>query len=157
MWHEGIAGRNATDVASAYIKCVSLCEKEYIIFWTDNCAGQNKTWMLFSALVWCVNSIWGPKQITIKFLEKGHTFMRFDSVHGSIGKSLKSEELVPDFDDFVELCSRSSKSIKSVVLHSNDMYKFVDGHRCRSNKKVTLPKLACIVAVQFRKNSRSFT
>ena len=155
MWHEGIAGRNATDVASAYIKCVSLCEKENIIFWTDNCAGQNKNWTLFNALVWCVNTVWGPQEITIKFLEKGHTFMRADSVHGSIGKALKSEEIVPDFDNFVDLCNGSSKSIKSVVLHPNDMYQFVDGHRCRSNKKVKLPLLASIVAVKFCKNSRS--
>ena len=43
LLHEGIAGRNATDVASAYIKCVSLCEKEFIIFGRITVRGRTKT------------------------------------------------------------------------------------------------------------------
>ena len=51
LWHEGIAGRLATNVASAYIKCINL-SGDTVTVWVDNCSGQNKNWTLFSALVW---------------------------------------------------------------------------------------------------------
>ena len=43
LWHEAIAGRKAADVASTYIKCIVLDSSPRILFWADNCGGQNKT------------------------------------------------------------------------------------------------------------------
>ena len=91
-WHEEICGRNAADVASAYVKCINLAATEDIIFWADNCASQNKNWILFTVLVWCVNHEWGPKQVTMKYLEKGRSFMRADSVHGSISRKMRKKK-----------------------------------------------------------------
>ena len=71
----------ATDVTPAYIKCINMCGKPNVTIWADNCAGQNKNWLLFSALAWCVNAEWGPHSVTLKYLEKGHTFMKADSIH----------------------------------------------------------------------------
>ena len=72
LWHEGVAGRKASDVASAYIKCINVTGKEHIIIWADNCTAQNKNWWLYSSLVWCVNQPWGPQSVTLKYLERGH-------------------------------------------------------------------------------------
>ena len=83
LWHEAISGRNASDVASSYIKCIITCQKPAVTFWADNCTAKNKNWMLFTALVWCTNQEWGPKVIQLKYLERGHTTMRADSIHGS--------------------------------------------------------------------------
>ena len=110
LWHEAISGRLAADVASAYIKCIVTCNKEAITFWADNCAGKNKNWTLFTSLAWCVNEEWGPEVIQLKFLERGHTTMRADSVHGCIGKRMKKCEEIITFDDFVQLCSQAGKN-----------------------------------------------
>ena len=42
LWHKAISGRLRVDVGSSYIKCANLCEADTVIFWADNCAGQNK-------------------------------------------------------------------------------------------------------------------
>ena len=86
MWHEGIKGRKAGDVASAFVKFLVETGEKMPVLWADNCAGQNKNWVLFTALIATVNNDWGPEDITIKYLESGHTFMAADSVHGVIGK-----------------------------------------------------------------------
>ena len=85
LWHEAIAGRNATHVASAYVKCVLACANTNIVFWADKCSSQNKKWVLFAAMVCCANHEWGQTIIIIKFFEKGHAFMGADSVHAAIG------------------------------------------------------------------------
>ena len=51
------------------------------IFWSDNCAAQNKNWWLFTALVRQVTITDGPELITIKYFEPGHTHMSSDSFH----------------------------------------------------------------------------
>ena len=112
LWHEEIAGR----LASAFIKRINLSGKETVTFWVYNCSGQNKNWTLFSGLVWHTNQEWGPQKVTIRYLERGHTFMRADSVHGCIGSKMKKCQKIHTFDDFVELCEKASKKIKAVVM-----------------------------------------
>jgi hypothetical protein len=109
VWHEAVSGRSAPDVASAYLKCIELSACDKIIFWADNCGGQNKHWTLFTSLCVCVNAEWGPREVTIKYLERGHTFLKADSVHGLIGKRMKKESEILTFDDFVDLCGKAEK------------------------------------------------
>ena len=106
LWHEGIAGRLASNVASSFIKCIIFDATSRILFWADYCCAQNKNWTLYTALVQCVNAAWQPDEVVIKYLQKGHTFMKADSVHGVIWRKMKKcEENIFTFDDFVELCS----------------------------------------------------
>lgn len=57
------------------------------IFWADNCTGQNKNWILFTALVCILNNNHNTvESITIKYLTKGHTHMSADGIHGNIEK-----------------------------------------------------------------------
>ena len=122
LWHEGITGRTAKDVAASYIKAITLCEEKHFEFWTDNCCSQNKNWSLFTILVLAVNSDWGPESISVKYLVKGHTFMGADAVHGLIGKKMKRSATVLTFDDFVLLCQSASKLIQAVELRIQDFY-----------------------------------
>ena len=155
LWHEAISGRLGVDVASTYIRCINLCEVEKVIFWADNCVGQNKNWILFIALCWCVNQVWGPQVVTMKYFERGHTFMRADSVHGSIGKKMKKCPEVCTFPDFVDVCEKAGSKIKPIIMHYHDFHEFEDGHRNRKSKNVTLPHLDSLSVVEFRKDSRA--
>ena len=64
IWHEGVRGRDATDVASAFIKFMRDVEhrdKDHFTIWADNCSAQNKNWWLFTALIAEVNRPEEPK------------------------------------------------------------------------------------------------
>ena len=77
-----ISVRKGADVASSYIMLITGSNiPRNIIIWADNCNGQNKNWCLYTALLQRVNT-WGPDTVTLKHLEKGHTFMASDGVHG---------------------------------------------------------------------------
>ena len=104
LWHEGVQGRNDEDVASAVIKFLSSlqgCSK--VTLWCDYCSGQNKNWTLFSAIV---HQLFNPKNllecVTLKFFEKGHTFMSADSFHHSVEEEIRSKKRLYDFQDFVD-------------------------------------------------------
>ncbi|KAI4831013.1 hypothetical protein KUCAC02_002614 [Chaenocephalus aceratus] len=92
VWHEGIAGRSAAEITSAY---AAALEKErdikHIVYWVDNCSSQNKNWCLFSSLVSIVNSqTISTEDITLKFFQPGHTFMSADSFHHGVEQEMKS-------------------------------------------------------------------
>ena len=101
MWHEGISGRRATDILSSFYKIILLDSEKYsnFLFWLDNCAAQNKNWVLFTNLISIVNSTPNIEKITLKYLENGHTYMRADAIHGNIGKILKKTEADLDFSE----------------------------------------------------------
>ena len=49
IWHEGIRGRDAKDVASTFIKFmqdVAHRDKDHFIIWADNYTAQYKNWWL---------------------------------------------------------------------------------------------------------------
>lgn len=154
LWHEAISGRLSCDVASAYVKCLVTCGSAKVVFWADNCSAQNKNWTLFTALTCCVNAEWGPHEVCIKFLERGHTFMKADSVHGLIGRKMKKAAEILTFDDFVDLCDKAGKNIHPITLNEHDFYNFVAMQRARKTKNVTLPLLSNICQVCFKKGSK---
>ena len=157
LWHEGISGRLAQDVASAYIKCIITDSSPNILFWVDNCGGQNKNWTLFTALAQCVNAIWSPQEVVIKYLQRGHTYMRADSIHGSIGQKMKLAANIYTFDDFLEICKKSSKTITPVVLQHTDFFEFSGKQRSRSGKKTKMPLtlLGKVCEIKFTKGRRT--
>ena len=84
IWHEGIAGRNDEDVVSSFVKCLfhnRFDSANSVTVWADNCAGQLKNWTLNCAMVNMVNVHDTISKITLKYFEKGHTFMSADAFH----------------------------------------------------------------------------
>lgn len=85
LWHEGITGRDAENIASTYrifITHHSNREIKNFVFWVDNCVAQNKNWTLLLILLKLVNSNeTAAETFEIKFIEPGHTFMSADSFH----------------------------------------------------------------------------
>ena len=156
LWHEGVAGRTAQDVAASYLKCMKVAGDEKFIFWADNCGDQNKNWFLFTVFVKCVNNAdWNVSLIRMKYLHKGHTNMKADSLHGSFGEKLKSHSEILDFQKFSDICFLSRKMVKCVEMEIGDFYDFSSEVRNRKTKAgATLPLLEGIVEVEFRKNDR---
>ena len=137
--------------------CFKLLRKcnnyDHVIIWADNCSGQNKNWWLFTILVQFVNTWWGTQSVSLKYLEKGHTFMAADGIHGEIGKQLKKDKNIVNFDDFVKVCRKGSKTCKTIEIDISDFYLFPRGNKCRSSKVDTMPLLEEVVGVKFIKGS----
>ena len=152
LWHEAIAGRKAPDVASVFLQLIRQCNEDFIWLWADNCSGQNKNWYLFTGLAQCVNT-WGPETITIKYLEKGHTFMAADAIHGNIGKLFRKTSTVATFDEFFQLREKANSNMKMIALDLPFIYSISKKAHARSSTKVKMSLLESIVEVQLKKGS----
>jgi hypothetical protein len=150
LWHEAISGRSASSLTSAYFRLICSESDEFteFIFWMDNCTAQNKNWIFYAALCTIVNSLPGIRKITLKYLERGHTYNNADSVHGSIANALKRKSLLYNFMDLKELMISSRTNIS--VLEMNSAHFLVwASYPVLKNK----PKLSQIRVVEFRKGS----
>ncbi len=158
VWHEGIAGRNAKEITSAY---AAALEKErdirHVIYWVDNCSAQNKNWCLFSSLLTLVNSeTISAEDVTLKFFEPGHTFMSADSFHHGVEQEMRHRPggVVFDFDDFLSVVANSnSRKVEVVELKNENIRAWMDGHSAAKTKK--MPRLAELKVMQLRCGSRS--
>ena len=123
LWHEGIAGRSAAEITSTFIDVLRshrFRDFKNVIFWADNCSGQNKNWWLFGALVKEVNKPGSMLEtVTVKFFEPGHTFMSADSFHSLIEKGIKKKNKLQDFLDLVDVVNDRGEAM---VLNFDDFY-----------------------------------
>lgn len=113
MWDETVGARGGCEIASCILRWAEEnigTEVEELIVWSDNCAGQNRNFIIVSAYVWILRTIPTLKSISHKFLLKGHTHMEVDGVHSVIerAKKLVSQTqtmMVPwDWQQFVRQC-----------------------------------------------------
>ena len=134
-------------MTSSYIRLLRECRNnKEVLIWADNCAGRS------SSLPWFSVNTWGPDSVTLKYLQKGHTFMAADGLHGEIGKVLKKETQVVTFSDFVKVCSKASKKSKTIIMDLPDLYSFTKENRCRNSEKVRIPPSGNKVYKRFRQD-----
>ena len=100
---------------------IKKCNEDHIWLWANNCSGQNENWYLLTGHAQCVNT-WGPEAITFKYLEKGHTFIIADRIHGNIGKLFCKTSTVVTFHDFVQQCEKANNNIKTIALDLPFLY-----------------------------------
>ena len=95
----------------------------------------------------------GPDSTTIKYLVKEHTFMAEDSVHGRIGTLMRKKESIYNFDDFIDICRNSGKTMYPICMNLEDFYKFNSGCRTRTARgQRDLPLLSDLCEVKFTKH-----
>lgn len=149
LWHEGIRGRNDEDISSTYIKFLSqLGDAPSVIIWADNCTAQNKNWTLYSALLHYVNQVNPLKSVTLRYFEKGHTFMAADSFHKDVEGAMRHMKKMYDFDDFVECVNKHGKAVEMKPTEFS-LYK---NHLSRG-KDTKFPHLSEIVECSFKEGS----
>lgn len=91
MWDESNGHRDVNELGS----CVLLFMKKYlergitdIIFYSDNCCGQQKNKFMISLYLYAVNFL-NIKSVTHKYLIRGHTQNEGDSDHSLIERNMK--------------------------------------------------------------------
>lgn len=120
VWEESTAGRTREDLANTYVQFLKIHrDAREICIWADNYASQNKNWLLFTTLLrWVHREDVATQTITIKYLEKGHTFMASDAQHASAGQKLKRQRTVLDIEDFAACCKTGCMVCKT-LLHGS--------------------------------------
>ena len=154
VWHEGTSGRKCEDIASAVMMALEKDrDVKTVLYYMDYCAGQNKIYALYTAIIDKVNSAnIQADTITLKYLQAGHTFMSADSFHARTEKEMKRRVNVYDFDDFVECIKTAGADV--IVPSYGDFRCFVGEDSKAKLAKPGRPKLADVSVAQFRRGSR---
>ena len=152
-WHEGITKRKGEDIASAFIKWLSLYgirEKTNVTLCLDNCTAQGKNWIIFTALVAFVNSTCSCiETITLRYFEKGHTFMSADTYQHLVEKAMKEMSHVYDFPDWISALNQHGRAVN---LNFADIYNFRKG-LSSGKRAANKSKISEIVEVLFKRGS----
>ncbi|CAH2091878.1 unnamed protein product [Euphydryas editha] len=94
FWDETEGKRGAVEIGSCILDYIKSQVDQYpnkeidVIFYSDNCGGQQKNKFLLSAYAYAVNKL-TVKSITHKFLIRGHSQNEGDNVHSVIEKQIK--------------------------------------------------------------------
>lgn len=89
LWHEGLANRGANEIGSCVFRYLTdHCKEQGVIFYSDNCVGQNKNKFIFALYLYCV-SVMSIPFIEHKFLIVGHTQNEGDMMHSCIERAKK--------------------------------------------------------------------
>lgn len=133
FWSESDAKRGAIEIGSciwAYLKALSDeddDEKE-VIFYSDNCCGQNKNKYITSLYLYAVQTL-NIKTIKHKFLIRGHTQNEADSVHSlierEVKKNLKSGPIYTP-EQYIPLIKNAKKSKPPLMVHEMNYESFYD-------------------------------
>lgn len=94
FWNEVEAQKGANEIGTCVFKYLqeksaSTSENLKIIFYSDNCCGQQKNQFVFSMYIYAIKNLSNIESITHKFLIKGHTQNEGDAVHSTIEKQIK--------------------------------------------------------------------
>lgn len=93
VWDESNGNRGVNELGSCvfdYLTNVSDAGKTEIVFYSDNCAGQQKNKFMISMYLYAVRCL-NINKITHKYLIKGHTQNEGDAVHSLIERQIKRQ------------------------------------------------------------------
>uniref|UniRef100_A0A2S2NJY1 DUF7869 domain-containing protein n=2 Tax=Schizaphis graminum TaxID=13262 RepID=A0A2S2NJY1_SCHGA len=141
VWNEGEAKKGVNEIGTSIIKFLqSECNigKTEVIFYSDNCAGQNKNKFITSLYLYATTNM-DIDSITHKFLVVGHTQNEGDTAHSviekQIKKSLKSGPiyLPTQYVSLIQTAKKTGHPFKVKELGYSDFYDIKNITEC--NKK----------------------
>lgn len=154
MWHEVIAKRGASEIGSCLLLYITKqVEKgiKYFVFYSDNCAGQNRNKFLYSLY----NYVSQKYKITIRhtYLEKGHTQSEGDSVHSVIERAARNIPIyTPEQWYTIVRTAKRKQPYKVIELSQENIFdlKDLEKNTCinwdkdQDNEKVFLSKFRIV-------------
>nr|CAI5827310.1 unnamed protein product [Callosobruchus analis] len=133
MWDESEANRGVCEIGSCILRYIQSLEEKVatapvdLIFYSDNCCGQQKNRFMFSMYLYAVQKFPYIKSITHKFLIKGHSQNEGDSVHSVIERSIKrSVKSDPIFTPQQYVTRTAKKSGEPYAVEELDHGSFFD-------------------------------
>ena len=158
-WHEAEGGRSSQEISSTYIKYIkdlSNRDVRNFVLWVDNCSAQNKCWYLYTALCHAVNDNRNImlQTITLKYFERGHSFMSADSYHRLVEKGMHAAKNVYDFQEFVDILDIDGKAILMKASNFINFPRGVSKHSQFTKDKPMLDRIS--IAKFIRGNTKLF-
>lgn len=125
VWHEQVAKRGPNEIASCLWKFLDLKAQQSvktIIFYSDNCGGQNRNRFVFSMFAFAAAHF--HIDIVHRFLEKGHTQNEGDSMHAVIENAKKRQSVVYVPEQWVTLIrmAKTTGRVYDVTEMSQDNF-----------------------------------
>ena len=109
----------------------------------DNCSGQNKNWVLFTALVQIVNQVFGPERIILRYLTKGHTHNAAEGIHGNFEVKMKKMGKIHDFGDLLTCVNISRKGVNTITMDNSFRNWTSKKRACTKTGAVASPECYC--------------
>lgn len=162
MWCEVEGGRGSDEIASAlYHDIINSCsdEVEEIIYYSDNCAGQNHNFTLPVMFLQAMEVKPNIQRVHHKFLEPGHTRMECDSDHARIEKAKPKDMAIfipRDWFNLVRMVRSRNKPMKVVELTMKEIYSFKSLYTTSNSPYVRRLKLSNGDAVGWSKRRYIF-
>ncbi|XP_028129733.1 uncharacterized protein LOC126888266 [Diabrotica virgifera virgifera] len=137
VWHEGEAKRGANEIGSCIWhflneinqKGINDSKMIDIIFYTDNCTGQNKNRFLFGLYSFAVHTLSNINVITHKYLIRGHTQNDADNVHSVIERQItryKKAAAIYVPEQYITLIRQAKKTGQPYKVHEFSHDDFLD-------------------------------
>lgn len=144
VWHEGISGRGANEIASCLLKAITnkITHKKKLIVWSDNCGGQNKNQMLL--FLWSYLICRGIfDEIEHKYLVPGHSYLSCDRDFALIEKKKRVNKCEVPLDIVRLLVSAShKKQFFATLMDEDDFFDFKESStNCLNTKKLEISKV----------------
>ncbi|KAL0860408.1 hypothetical protein ABMA27_009802 [Loxostege sticticalis] len=131
VWDESNGNRGVNELGSCvlnYLKEACEAGKTEIVFYSDNCAGQQKNKFIVGLYLYAVTTL-NINKITHKYLIKGHTQNEGDAVHSLIERQVKRQERsVPLYtpESFVTAIKMAKKKGPPFKVHELTHENFYD-------------------------------
>ena len=129
-WNESIAKRGPNEISSCLLDFIKKQLKngvKKIIFYSDNCGGQNRNRFVFSMFAYASKTF--GIQILHRFLERGHTQNEGDSMHAVIESAKKRQSSIFTPDQWIMLIKMAKVTGQPYdvkEMSQKDFYNFND-------------------------------
>ncbi|KAL4718653.1 hypothetical protein ACJJTC_013382 [Scirpophaga incertulas] len=132
FWHEGLGCKGSTEIGTCVYRFLEKVSEEHpnsdVIFYSDNCCGQQKNRYVFSMYHYAVENF-AINSVCHKFLISGHSQNEGDNAHSLIEKSIKRAKksgpiYVPD--QYVNLIRNAKKRGNPFIVHEMHFSNFYD-------------------------------
>lgn len=133
LWHKGEGNRVSIEIGPCLLHYLreqaenANSDNLEIVFYSDNCGGQQKNKFVISAFLYAVANF-NIKSITHKFLVVGHTQNEGDAVHSifekQINRSLRSGPiyLPGQYASLIRTARKTGAPFKLIEMSYNDFY-----------------------------------
>lgn len=170
FWHEGLGNRGSTEIGSCvYLYLVDVANKYPgcdLIFYSDNCCGQQKNRFVFAMYHFAVTTL-NINSIQHNFLIRGHTQNEGDTAHSIIEKAItRAKKSGPIYipEQYISIIRGAKKTGKPFLVREMNYSDFFDlkaltdsiHFNMNKNIKGELVKVSEIVSIKFIKNSVNY-
>lgn len=127
LWEETAGRRGCNEIATClytFITTELQTEKRKLMFWSDNCGGQNKNQGLLAMYITLVGKGY-VDEILHAFPQCGHTFLSCDRDFGTIEKALKGQVVEVPMD-VIRFMANARKQKPFVITHTKNFFNWME-------------------------------